>query len=350
MRRLGGAQRRRAAVGPTAVFAYIVRRLFAVIVMLLVVTLVTFGIFFAIPKLTGADPAAMYVGKASDPASIEGIRQKLGLGDPILVQYWHFITGIFAGRDYTGGGTSTHCAAPCFGYSFKTEQDVWPILTDRLPVTLSLAGGACVIWLLVGVSTGVVSALKRGTKIDRAAMTTALAGVSLPIYFTALLALSIFKFKLGWFESEYVDIADDPGNWFGSLVLPWVTLAFLYAAMYARLTRATMLEVLGEDYIRTARAKGLTERVVIGKHAMRSTMTPILTILGMDLGALIGGAILTETAFNLPGLGQAAVRAISDRDLPVILGVVLVAATAVVIANLVVDLLYAVIDPRVRLS
>ncbi|MBC2874546.1 MULTISPECIES: ABC transporter permease [Streptomyces] len=331
-------------------FAYIVRRLFAVIVMLLVVTLVTFFIFFTIPKLTGADPAAMYVGKQADPETIEGIRQKLGLSDPVLVQFWHFVSGIFAGRDYTGGGTTDHCPAPCFGYSFRTEQAVWPVLTDRLPPTLSLAGGACVIWLLLGVTAGVVSALKRGTKIDRGAMMTALAGVSLPIYFTALLLLALFKYKLGWTSSEYVDFADDPAGWFGGLILPWVALAFLYAAMYARLTRATMMEVLGEDYIRTARAKGLTERVVIGKHAMRSTMTPIATILGMDLGALVGSAILTESAFNLPGLGQAAVTAINNRDLPIILGVVLIAATAVVIANLVVDLLYAVIDPRVRLS
>lgn len=331
-------------------FAYLVRRLFAVIVMLLVVTLVTFLIFFTIPKLTGSDPAAMYVGKQADPATIEGIRQKLGLSDPVLVQFWHFVSGLFAGRDYTGGGTTDHCPAPCFGYSFRTEQPVWPILTDRLPPTLSLAGGACVVWLLVGVSAGVVSALKRGTKIDRAAMTTALAGVSLPIYFTALLLLALFKFQLGWTTAEYVPFTEDPAGWFDGLILPWVALAFLFAAMYARLTRATMMEVLGEDYIRTARAKGLTERVVIGKHAMRSTMTPIATILGMDLGALVGSAILTESAFNLPGLGQAAVTAINNKDLPVILGVVLIAASAVVLANLVVDLLYAVIDPRVRLS
>ncbi|MEU4210765.1 ABC transporter permease [Streptomyces sp. NPDC026206] len=331
-------------------FAYIVRRLIAVIVMLLVVTLVTFGIFFAIPKLTGADPAALYVGKQADPATIEGIREKLGLGDPILVQFWHFVSGIFAGRDYAGGGSSVHCDAPCFGYSFRTEQAIWPVLQDRLPVTLSLAGGACVLWLVGGVTTGVVSALKRGSLWDRAAMSIALGGVSLPIYFTGLLSLAVFSYGLGWLDGEYVDFADDPAAWFGGLILPWVTLAFLYAAMYARLTRATMLEILGEDYIRTARAKGLREPVVIGKHAMRSTMTPILTILGMDLGALVGGAVLTETTFNLPGLGQAAVKAIGDRDLPLILGVTLIAATAVVVANLVVDLLYAVIDPRVRLS
>ncbi|CAM5395513.1 ABC transporter permease [Streptomyces abikoensis] len=331
-------------------FAYIVRRLFAVIVMLLVVILVTFGIFFAIPKFTGSDPALMYVGKQADPAAIEGIREKLGLGKPILEQFWDFVSGIFAGRDYASANDTVHCPAPCFGYSFRHESPIWPELTSRLPVTLSLAGGACVLWVTGGVLTGVVSALKRGTVWDRTAMTVALGGVSLPIYFTALLSLAVFKYKLGWVGGEYTSFADAPGSWFGGLILPWVTLAFLYAAMYARLTRATMLEVLGEDYIRTARAKGLAEPVVIGKHAMRSTMTPILTVLGMDLGALVGGAILTETAFSLPGLGQAAVAAINERDLPMILGVTLITASAVVFANLVVDLLYAVIDPRVRLS
>ncbi|BAU86249.1 ABC transporter permease [Streptomyces laurentii] len=330
--------------------AYIIRRLIAVVLMLMVVTLVTLSIFFLIPKLTGSDPATMFVGKQADPAAIEGIRQKLGLGDPILVQFWHFVSGIFAGRDYVGGGSTIHCEAPCFGYSFKTEQDVWTMLSDRIPVTLSMVIGAAVIWLLLGVSTGVVSALKRGTLIDRTAMVTALAGVSLPIYFTAMLAMFLFRTQLGWLDAKWVPISENPGGWFMGLLLPWVTLAFLYAAMYARLTRATMLEVLGEDYIRTARAKGLTEPVVLGKHAMRSTMTPILTIFGMDFGALVGGAVLTETAFSLPGLGNAAFSAVGERDLPVILAVTLITAACVVFANLVVDLLYAVIDPRVRLA
>ncbi|MEV6110760.1 ABC transporter permease [Streptomyces sp. NPDC051940] len=330
--------------------AYLIRRLFAVIVMLMVVTLVTFGIFFMIPKMVGADPAAMFVGKQADPAAIEGIRQKMGLDEPILVQFWEFIRGIVVGRDYTSGGDTTHCSAPCFGYSFRTESPVWPFLVDRLPVTLSLAAGACILWLLGGLTAGVLSALKRGTVVDRSAMGVALAGVSLPIYFTGVIALAIFHYKLGWFDANYVPLEKSFTGWLDGLALPWVTLAFLYAAMYARLTRATMLEVLSEDYIRTARAKGLTEPVVIGKHAMRSTMTPILTILGMDLGALVGGAILTETTFSLPGLGNAAIKSISDRDLPIIIGVTLITAAAVVIANLIVDLLYAVIDPRVRLA
>lgn len=318
--------------------------------MLLVISLVTFGIFFLFPKLTGTDPATYFVGKQSDPASIEGIRQKMGLADPILVQYGKFVLGLVAGRDYANGGDVTHCAAPCFGYSFKTEQEVWPLLMDWFPVTLSLAAGAVVLWVLGGLATGVVSALKRGSVWDRSAMGIALAGVSLPVYFTGVLSLAIFVYGLNWIDGQYVDFSESPTKWFGGLILPWITLAFLYAAMYARLTRATMLEVLGEDYIRTARAKGLREPVVIGKHAMRSTMTPILTILGMDLGALFGGAVLTESTFNLHGLGYNAVKAISDHDLPVILGVTLLAAFFVVFANLVVDLLYAVVDPRVRLS
>ncbi|MFC9647811.1 MULTISPECIES: ABC transporter permease [unclassified Streptomyces] len=330
--------------------AYLIRRLMAVAAMLVVIMLVVFCIFFIIPKWAGVDPATMYVGKTSDAAAVEAIRQKLQLGDPIFVQLWEFFKGIFVGRTYSAGGDVTHCSAPCFGYSFRSEQAIWPVLTDRLPVTLALAIGAAVLWLIFGLAAGVLSALKRGTLWDRGAMLVALAGVSLPIYFTGLLSLAIFSYGLGWLDAQYVPLAESVGGWFGGLLLPWITLAFLYAAMYARITRATMLEVMGEDYIRTARAKGLSEPVVIGKHAMRSTMTPILTLLGMDLGALIGGAILTETTFSLPGLGQAVLKAINDRDLPVILGVTLITSLAVIVANLVVDILYAVIDPRVRLA
>ncbi|PSM37871.1 ABC transporter permease [Streptomyces dioscori] len=330
--------------------AYLIRRLFAAAVMLVVIILVVFGIFFLVPRWAGVDPATMFVGKQADPAAIEAVRQKLGLADPIFAQVWEFFKGIFVGRTYSSGGDVTDCAAPCFGYSFKSEQAIWPVLTDRFPVTLALALGAAFLWLLFGVAAGVLSALKRGSLWDRGAMIVALGGVSLPIYFTGMLSLAIFSYGLGWIDGRYVPLAESFTGWLGGMILPWVTLAFLYAAMYARITRATMLEVLGEDYIRTARAKGLTEPVVIGKHAMRSTMTPILTMLGMDLGALIGGAILTETTFSLPGLGGAVLQAIRDKDLPVILGVTLITSLAVIIANLLVDLLYAVIDPRVRLS
>ncbi|CAM5319692.1 MULTISPECIES: ABC transporter permease [Streptomyces] len=330
--------------------AYLIRRLFAAVVMLVVIVVVVFSIFFLIPKWAGVDVALSFVGKQADPAAVEGVRQKLGLGEPIYAQVWEFFKGIFVGRTYSGGGDVTECAAPCFGYSFRSEQAIWPVLTDRFPVTLGLALGAAVLWLLFGLAAGVLSALKRGSLWDRGAMIVALAGVSLPIYFTGLLSLAIFSYGLGWINGEYVPLEDGLSGWLDGMILPWITLAFLYAAMYARITRATMLEILGEDYIRTARAKGLREPVVIRKHAMRSTMTPILTMLGMDLGALIGGAILTETTFSLPGLGQAVLNAIKNQDLPIILGVTLITSLAVLIANLVVDVLYAVIDPRVRLS
>ncbi|WP_217143895.1 ABC transporter permease [Streptomyces sp. AC627_RSS907] len=330
--------------------AYLIRRLFAAAVMLVVIVMVVFSIFFLIPKWAGVDIAASFVGKQADPAAVKAVGEKLGLNDPIYAQVWEFFRGIFMGRTYSGGGDVTECSAPCFGYSFRSEQAIWPVLTDRFPVTLGLALGAAVLWLIFGLAAGVLSALKRGTLWDRGAMIVALAGVSLPIYFTGLLSLAVFSYGLGWLDAQYVPLEESFTGWLGGMLLPWITLAFLYAAMYARITRATMMEILGEDYIRTARAKGLKEGVVIRKHAMRSTMTPILTMLGMDLGALIGGAILTETTFSLPGLGQAVLNAIKNQDLPVILGVTLITSLAVLLANLVVDILYAVIDPRVRLT
>ncbi|GIF25212.1 ABC transporter permease [Paractinoplanes tereljensis] len=331
--------------------AYLIRRLINAVVTLLVVTLVTFGVFFLVPKATGSDPALLYVGKQADPVAVEGIRTKLGLNDPIIVQYGKFLKGIVAGRDYSNGPDITHCSAPCLGYTFKTNQEVWPILIDALPVTISLAIGAAVLWVLMGVLFGVISALRRGSIWDRGVMTVALAGVSLPIYFTGLLALSIFVYGLKWLpNAEYTPFIDNPIKWFTGLILPWVTLAFLFAATYARLTRANMLETLGEDYIRTARAKGLRERTVIGKHGLRSGLTPLVTVFGLDVGALLGGAILTEAVFNLRGLGYWALQGIRQNDLPTILGVTLFAAFFIVIMNLIVDLLYGVIDPRVRLG
>ncbi|MEV8320585.1 ABC transporter permease [Streptomyces sp. NPDC059900] len=331
--------------------AYLIRRLIAVVVMVLVVLLATFTVFFMLPKWAGQDIAVLFAGKSSGAEQLAGIRIKLGLDDPLLVQFWDFIKGIPMGRDYANGADVTHCPAPCFGYSFRTEAPVWETLKDALPVTAALAAGACVLWLAAGVATGVLSALKRGTIWDRTAMITALAGVSLPVFFTGMIAMGLFVHTLGWVQIEDTLTTEDPINvWFETLILPWIVLAFLNAAMYARLTRATMLEVLGEDYIRTARAKGLGEAVVIRRHALRSAMTPILTVFGLDLGVLMGGAVLTESTFNLPGLGLEAVKAISTKDLPVILGVTLCASLAIALANLVVDLLYAVIDPRVRLG
>jgi peptide/nickel transport system permease protein len=238
------------------------------------------------------------------------------------------------------------------GYSFIGRNPVWPDLLDRLPVTASLAFGAAIIWLVSGVAVGVLSALRRGSVFDRAAMGIALGGVSLPIFFTGIISLVLFSYGLGWTAEggHYTPIEQNPAEWAYNLILPWITLALLFSAAYARLTRAGMLETMGEDYIRTARAKGLEERHVITRHGLRAALTPIVTIFGLDVGLLLGGAVLTESTFSLKGLGDYAIQGIFANDMPKVMGVTLFAAAFVVIANLIVDLLYAVIDPRVRLS
>lgn len=344
----GPARRPAGTVG-----TYLLRRLAGAVLLLLLVTLAVFAIFFLIPRAAGLsadDLASRYVGKSVGEEQVHDVAVKLGLTDPFFVQYWNFLKGLVVGADYSTGPTTVHCPAPCFGYSFLTQNPVLPDLIDRAPVTISLALGAATIWLLFGVATGVVSALRRGTAVDRGFMAVALAGVSLPIFFTGLLSLSVFSYTLHIFPpgGSYTPFTENPADWAYALVLPWVTLAFLYAAAYARLTRAGMLETMNEDYVRTARAKGLPERTVITRHALRSTLTPILTIFGLDIGLLLGGAVLTETTFSLPGLGAYAYQAIGTNDLPKLLGVTLVAALFVIVANLVVDLLYAVVDPRVR--
>jgi peptide/nickel transport system permease protein len=334
---------------------YIIRRLVAAVLLLVVISAVTFAIFFLVPRIAGADAdtlASRYVGRAAGQEQIHQTAVRLGLTDPLYVQYGRFVKGIVAGTTYDTGTEVVDCPAPCLGYSFITRNPVTPDLVDRLPVTLSLALGAAVLWLIGGVATGVLSALRKGSVFDRAAMSIALAGVSLPIFFTGLLSLSVFSYALGWLPGggTYVALTDNPLDWAYHLILPWVTLAFLYAATYARLTRAGMLETMNEDYVRTARAKGLPERTVITKHVMRATLTPIVTIFGLDLGLLLGGAILTESTYSLPGIGKYAVDAIGANDLPKVLGVTLVAAMFIIVANLVVDLVYAAIDPRVTVS
>jgi len=334
------------------VVTFIVRRLIATVFLLIIVSMITFAIFFLVPRLAGQttyDLAAQYVGRSPSPSAVHAIERQLGLDVPLPVQYWRFLKGIVLGRHFDSGTTSAYCPPPCFGYSFKNQQPVWPLMVTALPVTVSLAIGAAILWLVGGVTIGVISALKRGTLFDRFSMGIALAGVSLPIFFTGLLSLALFSYRWPIFPNvHFVPFTQNPFLWARNLVLPWVTLAFLYAALYARLTRAGMLETMSEDYIRTARAKGLQERTVIVKHGLRAALTPIITIFGMDLGALLGGAVLTETTFSLPGLGQYTILAINTQDLPEILGVTLLAAFFIVIANLVVDVLYAVVDPRVR--
>ncbi|MEV6740968.1 ABC transporter permease [Streptomyces sp. NPDC051104] len=333
--------------------SYILRRTLAAVILLLVVTAVTFAIFFLLPRLAGQTTdqlAQQYLGKSPSKADIVAVKHNLGLDQPVYVQYWHFVKGIVAGADYNIGPTTVRCDAPCFGYSFKTHEAVWPQLTSRLPVTISLAAGAAVLWLVSGVVVGVISALKPRSIFDRTFMGVALAGVSLPMFFTGNLAILLFTYQWPIFGRTYVPFTENPSEWANTLFPAWCSLALLYSAIYARLTRSGMLETMSEDFIRTARAKGLKERVVVSKHGLRAALTPIVTVFGMDLGLLLGGAVITETVFSLHGVGQYAVQAIDDNDLPPILGVTLLAAFFVVIANLVVDVLYAAADPRVRLS
>ena len=336
-------------------FAYIVRRLLWSVVLLSVLSVVVFSIFYLIPLVGGATPetlAGRYVGRAATPETVHLTAERLGLFDPVPVQYWHWVKGVFVGAEYDYGAGVEHCPAPCLGYSFITKQPVWPELLDRAPVTISLVVGASLIWLVAGVSVGVISALRRGSVFDRGAMGVALGGVSLPIFFTGLIALAFFSYRLRITApgGTFVPFSESPGRWAYSLLLPWITLAFLFAAQYARLTRAGMLETMTEDYIRTARAKGLPERTVILRHGLRGALTPVLTIFGLDVGLLLGGAVITEKTFSLNGLGKYAYDGIISNDLPKILGVTLVAGFFVIIANLIVDLLYGVIDPRVRLE
>jgi peptide/nickel transport system permease protein len=334
------------------VTTFIIRRLIAAVFLLVVVSMVIFAIFFVLPKLGGQTNyglATEYVGRNPTRAAVLQMEAQLGLDKPLYLQYWHYLRAIVVGGYYGTGSSSVYCPPPCFGYSFKNQQPVWPQMVSDIPVTASLAIGAAVLWLVGGVTVGVISALRRGTVIDRLSMSVALAGVSLPIFFTGLIALALFSYKWPIFPNvQYVALTANPLLWAKNLVLPWVVLAFLYAALYARLTRAGVLETMNEDYIRTARAKGLPERTVISKHVLRAALTPIVTIFGLDLGLLFGGAIITEYTFSLHGLGLFTVEAIQDQDFPEIMGVTMLAAFFIVIANLIVDILYSVIDPSVR--
>jgi len=327
---------------------YIIRRLLGALLVVWIVSFVTFLIFQIGPKLTHGNPALLYVGKISTPEAVKAIEHKFGLDQPWYTQYYTYMKGTVAGRDLTDGSSTYHCSAPCLGYSFRYNDSVTHLIANRLPVTLSLAIGASLLWLVMGVSIGVLSALRKGSIFDRAAMVFALAGVSLPVYFIGSVFLLVFSYKLGWFPNvHYVAATDDPVGWFKNLILPWVSLALISAAAYARLMRANMLETMSEDYIRTARAKGLPRRKIVAKHGLRAALTPIVTIFGIDLGTLLGGAILTETTFSFPGIGYLSVQAIRQQDLPIIMGITILASLFIVFANVIVDILYAFVDPRV---
>lgn len=324
---------------------YVVRRLIGVVGVLLAVCAITFTIFYLLP----ADPAAAACGKSCSTERLEQVRHMMGLDRPVWRQFADYLTGIFAGRDLGSGPHAVHCGFPCLGYSYENSLPVWSLLTDRLPVSVSLAVGSAVLWLVLGLGAGVTAALKKGSLTDRGLMVGAVATASLPVYFTAMVLIwGVVRIAGVLPYPSYVALTHDPVHWASNLLLPWIALALLYAAMYARQSRSSMIEAMAQPYIRTARAKGMPERTVVLKHGLRSGMTPVLTLFGMDLGGLLAGAVITESIFGIPGVGQLFYDALRRSDQPVILGVTLLAAFFIVGANLVVDLLYAVIDPRVR--
>ncbi|MFD9862076.1 ABC transporter permease [Streptomyces alboflavus] len=324
---------------------YIGRRLLGVTGVLVAVAAVTFTIFYVLPS----DPAAAACGKSCSTDRLAAIRANMGLDQPIWRQFWDFLSGIFTGRTIGTGQYALRCDVPCLGYSYENSEAVWGLLMDRLPVSASLALGAAVLWLALGLTAGVTAALRKDTLTDRVLMVGAVGAASLPVYFTSMMLIyGLIRTADLLPYPSYVPFGSDPVDWASNLLLPWLALAILYAAMYARQSRSSMIETMAEPYIRTARAKGLPRRKVVVKHGLRAGMTPILTLFGMDLGGLLAGAVITESIFGLPGIGRLFHGALSTGDQPVILGVTLLAAAFIVVANLAVDLLYAVVDPRVR--
>jgi peptide/nickel transport system permease protein len=330
------------------VVAYLVRR---VLGMFLLLFLLSISVFFLFNILPG-DPARLTCGRACAPATIEANRHRLGLDEPVLTQYVKFVTGIFVGRTFSPDSPEPiKCDAPCIGYSFNRHEQVLALIARAAPVTFWLAIGAFLMWIVAGISFGIFAALRRGRWPDRLIMTVSMIGYSLPSFFIGLVLIFfvIIKWQLLPFPS-YISPFENPGQFFQTMLLPWVVLASLNAAFYVRLTRNQVLEVFGDDYVRTARAKGLPERVVVVKHALRAGLTPIVTAAGLDLAYLLGGAVISENIFSLPGLGALALSSILDSDLPLITGITILTAAIIIFANLVVDLLYAVIDPRVRVT
>jgi peptide/nickel transport system permease protein len=317
---------------------YIVRRVLWGIVLLILVSALTFLFFDILPS---ADPAVLRAGHNASPAIIAHIRTELGLDKPVYTQFYVYMKNIILHGN--------------FGYSFYSGASVLGLIKDRLPATLSLTGGAAVVWLLSGIPVGIISAIRRGSVLDRLSMGIALVFVSMPVFWLGLVLLYLFSKDIGKFAllpgaNSYVGLTASPVHWFTSLILPWIVLAATSAAIYSRLLRGSLIEAMGEDYIRTARAKGLRERRVIWRHGVRSAITPVVTILGLDIGALLGGAVITETVFDIPGIGRLNYDAIIHADFPIVQGTVLLAAMFIVVANIVVDIAYAYLDPRVRYS
>jgi peptide/nickel transport system permease protein len=320
---------------------FIVRRVLWGFATLLAISFLTFVIFYLLPS---ADPAVLRAGRVATPEIVAAIRESLGLDRPWYVQYLTYMRDVFLHLD--------------FGYSYQNQVAVRDQLLERLPATATLALGGAVVWLLIGIPIGIIAAVRRGTWQDKAVMGLALVAISAPVYWLGLVMLYLFDRTIGRFPllpgagayppDPSITILSDPATIVPALILPWLVLAAAFAAAYSRFMRGNLAEVLGEDYIRTARAKGLTERRVVLRHGVRSASTPIVTIFGIDLGILLGGAILTETVFNIPGIGRLAFSAIQQSDLPTVQGTVILGAFFIILLNIVVDVVYAFLDPRVR--
>jgi peptide/nickel transport system permease protein len=325
-------------------FRYVLQRLLGMAGTLFVISIITYAIFYLLP----ANPARLACGRPCTPQRLAEASAFMGYDKPWIHQYLSFLGGIFAGRHFGSGPAAVDCAAPCIGYSFELNASVTQLIMERAPVTFSIAIGAALLWLAIGVAAGVIAAVRRGTVIDRAAMVFSTVGVSAPAYLVGLLGILLFGFTLNVVPvGGYVPLTENPLNWAWHLVLPWCVLALISAAVFARLTRGQMLEVLDEDYIRTARAKGLRERRVIMRHGLRNVLIPVITVFGLDLGTLLGGAVISERVFSMQGLGSLLLEAVSTTDVPVIVGVTLFAALLVIFANFLVDMVYSVLDPRV---
>jgi peptide/nickel transport system permease protein len=317
---------------------YIIRRLLWGVVLLILVLALLFVMFRVLPT---ADPAKLRAGRLQSPKIIAEIRHDLGLDKSLPAQFWLYIKNLFLHFD--------------LGYSYYSDAPVKELIFNRLPATLSLVIGGAILWVVTGLGVGIVSARRAGSRLDRLSMGTALVLVSAPEYWLGLISLYLFASDIGQVRifpgaGSYVPLTSDPAKWFGSLILPWLVVAAGSAAIYARLIRGSLIETMGEDYIRTARAKGLSERRVVLRHGMRSAINPIVTILGLDIGVLIGSSVLVETVFNIPGIGRLNYVAITHADFPIVQGTVLLAALFIIVANIIVDIVYAFLDPRVRYS
>jgi peptide/nickel transport system permease protein len=317
-------------------------------ILLLVLTLVVFVLFNLLP----GDPARLMCGKSCSQQTLEAIRHRLELDIPVWEQYFRFLRGLFLGRTYGAeGGTPIECAAPCLGYSYLRHTNVLDLIVRAFPITFWLTLGGFFVWIVTGLLAGIYAALRRGRWQDRTLMGIALFGYSMPSFFIGLI---LFSFVILQWQllpvPQFVPPDKDPVRFVQTMLLPWIVIAVLNAAFYIRLTRNQVLETFGEDYVRTARAKGLPERTVVVRHALRAGLTPIVTAAGLDIAYLLGGAIITESIFSLQGMGQIAIRSVIDSDLSIITAVTLVGAAFIIFANLIVDLLYAVLDPRVRVG